>query len=105
MNRRSIRFRLTAWYAGILVLTFAAVGIGVWAAIRDSINDTVDKELRFRLQAMRDYVEDYLRLLSAETKRQRLLFDMEPPAGALDRTDTAASIPTDADLTVSVGQQ
>jgi heavy metal sensor kinase len=56
VNRRSIRFRLTSWYAGILVLTFAAVGIGVWVEIRDSINDTVDKELRFRLQAMRDYL-------------------------------------------------
>jgi heavy metal sensor kinase len=54
VNRQSIRFRLTAWYAAILALTFAAVGIGVWLAIRDSINDTVDKDLRSRLQAMRD---------------------------------------------------
>ena len=29
MNRRSIRFQLTAWYAGILAITFAAVGIGL----------------------------------------------------------------------------
>jgi heavy metal sensor kinase len=57
MNRHSIRFRLTAWYAVILAVTFAAVGIGVWLALRSSINDTVDKDLRSRLQAMRDYLQ------------------------------------------------
>lgn len=57
MNRQSIRFRLTAWYAAILAVTFAAVGIGVWLAIRDSINDTVDKDLRSRLQSMRDFLQ------------------------------------------------
>jgi two-component system, OmpR family, heavy metal sensor histidine kinase CusS len=57
VNRQSIRFRLTAWYAAILAVTFAAVGIGVWLAIRDSINDTVDKDLRSRLQSMRDFLQ------------------------------------------------
>jgi heavy metal sensor kinase len=56
MNRRSIRFRLTAWYAAILAVTFTAVGVGVWLAIRGSINDTVDKDLRSRAQAMRNYL-------------------------------------------------
>jgi len=56
MNRRSIRFRLTAWYAVILAATFMVVGGGVWWAIRDSIHDTIDKDLRSRLQAMRDYL-------------------------------------------------
>ncbi|HKE21590.1 MAG TPA: ATP-binding protein [Bryobacteraceae bacterium] len=57
MNRRSIRFRLTAWYAAIMAATLAAVGIGVWLAIRDSINDTVDKELRSRLAGMREFLQ------------------------------------------------
>jgi len=56
VSRRSIRFRLSAWYGAILAMTFAAVGIGVWFAIRDSINDTVDKDLRFRLRSMRDFL-------------------------------------------------
>ena len=56
MNRHSIRFRLTAWYAAILAATLALVGIGVWLAIRDSIHDTVDKELRSRLQIMREFL-------------------------------------------------
>ena len=57
MNRESIRFRLTAWYAAILAATLAVVGAGVWFALRDSINDTADKELRSRLRAMRAYLE------------------------------------------------
>jgi heavy metal sensor kinase len=39
-----------------MAVTLAAVGIGVWLAIRDSINDTVDKELRSRLAGMRDFL-------------------------------------------------
>jgi heavy metal sensor kinase len=57
VNRQSIQFRLTTWYAVILAVTFTAVGIGVWLAIRDSINDTVDKDLRSRLQAMNDFLK------------------------------------------------
>ena len=54
MNRQSIRFRLTALYAGILAVTLALVWVGVWLAIRNSIYETVDKELRSRLQSMRE---------------------------------------------------
>ncbi|MCX6635828.1 MAG: ATP-binding protein [Acidobacteria bacterium] len=57
MKRRSVRFRLTAWYAAVLAVTFAAVGAGVWLAMRESIHDTVDKDLRSRLHALRDYLE------------------------------------------------
>ena len=57
MKPRSIRFRLTAWYAAILAATLALLGAGVWFALRDSIDDTADKELRSRLQAMRAYLE------------------------------------------------
>lgn len=56
MNRRSVRFRLTAWYTAILAITFALAGFGVWWTIRDSIHETVDKDLRSRLNAMRDYL-------------------------------------------------
>jgi heavy metal sensor kinase len=49
VNTRSIGVRLTAWYALILVLTFAATGIGVWLTIRDSIHDRVDEDLRSRV--------------------------------------------------------
>jgi heavy metal sensor kinase len=58
MNLHSIRFRLTAWYALILMVTFAATGIGVWWAIRNSIHSTVDKDLRSRLQSLRTYLKE-----------------------------------------------
>ena len=57
MNRRSIRVRLTAWYAGVLAVTFAIVGIGVWLAMRSSVYETVDKELRSRLGVMREFLQ------------------------------------------------
>jgi heavy metal sensor kinase len=57
VNRRSIRFRLTAGYAGILAVTFAIVGVGVWLAIRDSAYETVDKDLRSRLLVMREFFQ------------------------------------------------
>jgi heavy metal sensor kinase len=44
-------------YTAILAVTFAIVGVGLWVAMRDSINDTVDKDLRGRLAAMRDYLQ------------------------------------------------
>ena len=81
MNRASIRFRLTAWYAGILAITFAVAGIGVWLALRDSINDTIDKDLRSRLTAMRT-------LLDRQTR--------EPGEAADDLLEDAALMPAGA---------
>lgn len=57
MKRRPIGLRLTAWYALILAATFAIGGIGVWVALGDSINDTVDGELHSRMRAMRTYID------------------------------------------------
>jgi two-component system, OmpR family, heavy metal sensor histidine kinase CusS len=53
VNPRSIGVRLTAWYALILVLTFAVTGVGLWLTIRDSIHDRVDEDLRSRVAALR----------------------------------------------------
>ena len=61
LNRRSIRFRLTAWYAAILALTFASAAILVWLTLAHSINATVNKELRARLATVRAYVEEEAR--------------------------------------------
>ena len=75
MNRRSIRFRLTAWYALSLMVTFAAAGAVVWWAIRDSIHSTVDKDLRSRLKAMRTYVEKQSSTPDAEPVAEELAED------------------------------
>ncbi len=58
MNRRSVRFRLTAWYAAIVAITFAVAAIGTWLALRASIHETADKDLRSRLQFVRTYLEE-----------------------------------------------
>ena len=53
---RSIRFRLTAWYTGILVVTFALAGVFVLFVVRDAAQETVDNDLRARLAAVREYL-------------------------------------------------
>lgn len=83
MNARSVRFRLTAWYALILALTFAAAGAGVWWSIRESIHDTVDKDLRARLRGMREYLQKE----SARKETDPLVEELaEQAALALDGT-------------------
>lgn len=61
MNHRSIGFRLTAWYTAILAGTLALAGAGVWLAIRSSIDDTADRDLRSRIPAVREYVDRQFR--------------------------------------------
>lgn len=56
MRRRSIRFRLTIWYAAALAVTCAVTGIAMWWGIRDSIHDTVDRDLRTRMRAMQGFL-------------------------------------------------
>ncbi|MGD0500485.1 MAG: ATP-binding protein [Bryobacteraceae bacterium] len=89
MNRQSIRFRLAAWYAAILAVTFAAVGIGAWLAIRDSMSDTVDKDLRSRFQAMADFLRQ--RASDGETPVNELVQDAAlAPAGTRFRIANGA---------------
>jgi heavy metal sensor kinase len=52
MKARSIRVRLTVWNALMLMAVFAATGVTTWFALRDSVHDTVDDELRGRIQAI-----------------------------------------------------
>ncbi len=53
MKRQSIRVRLAAWNALILMSTLAAAGLATWLTIRDSIHDTVDQQLYQRWDALR----------------------------------------------------
>jgi heavy metal sensor kinase len=50
VNHRSIRWRLTAWYGGVLAVTFLVAASGVWWSIRNSIHETVDEDLHARLK-------------------------------------------------------
>ena len=59
-SRRSLRFRLTAWYAAVLAAVFLVAGLGAWWTMRESIHQTVDRDLRSRLAAMRTYLANQL---------------------------------------------
>ena len=61
-DRAAIGFRadqlhLTAWYAGVLALTLAVAGIGIWLGIRQSFTETVDKDLRSRVRTIRIFLD------------------------------------------------
>lgn len=58
---------------------FTAVGIGVWLAMRDSINDIGDKKLRSRLQAMQDFLQPIA--LGSEVSLNELMEDAALAAG------------------------
>lgn len=88
MNRRSVRFRLTAWYAAVLALTLAIAGVGVWFAIKDSINDSVDRDLRARLHGMRDYL-------------QRQMADAEVGSLAQELAEDSAVAPAGTDFRIA----
>ncbi len=74
---RSIRFRLAASYTAVLALTFALIGIGVWIALGDSIQETADHELHRRLSEVRHYIDgfsaDDLLHLEEEFREETLL--------------------------------
>jgi len=59
MNPRSIRFRLTAWFALVLAFTFAVAGGAVLYALRHAIDDTIDRDLRSRFAAVQSYLEEH----------------------------------------------
>jgi heavy metal sensor kinase len=46
--------------------TFAVAGVGAWLAMRDSINDTVDDELRTRLVALEDELPETVDVAGVE---------------------------------------
>jgi heavy metal sensor kinase len=52
LRPRPIRVRLTLLNALILLAVFAVTGGATWFAVRDSVHDTVDDELRGRIQAI-----------------------------------------------------
>ena len=57
LNSRSIRFRLTVCYAGILAVTFACGSMLVFLALQHSITATADNVLHARLETVQGYVE------------------------------------------------
>jgi len=72
MNRRSIRVRLAAWQALVLMATFAIAGGGVWLAMRDSIHESVDEDLRARLSLLERELTKAMDAAGAEHVERRI---------------------------------
>jgi heavy metal sensor kinase len=51
---RSIRYRLTAWYAGLMLAIFAGAGVLLFLAVRRAAEQTIDADLRARLAAVKE---------------------------------------------------
>jgi signal transduction histidine kinase len=69
--RRSIRFRLTAWYAVILTLGFVSFGGLIWLSLRHRLLDEIDQDLAGRASRF----EKYFRAESVETTSDKQLRD------------------------------
>ncbi len=93
LNPKSIRFQLSAYYAAILAITFCAVAVLVWLTLRQSIKDTVDKELRARLVTVRAYVDGESRGEGASHLHEELTEDavFSPASTNLRIADKAGS--------------
>jgi len=69
MRWRSIRVRLTAWYAAVLAVGLGLFGISVWLALKRSLNETIDESLEDRVAGVRRFMQDQLEALSIEEIR------------------------------------
>jgi heavy metal sensor kinase len=70
---KSIRFRLTAWYAVILIAGFALFGGLIWLSLRHRLLDEIDRDLDGRASRF----EKYFRTESLETSGQQLRDELD----------------------------
>src|SRR5579872_4631437 len=63
MHRHSIRFRLTVWYAAVLIAGLALFGGLLWISLRHQLMANIDQELQGRANRF----ENFFRSESAET--------------------------------------
>jgi heavy metal sensor kinase len=83
---RSIRFRLTAWYAIILTAGFALFGGLIWLSLRHRLLDEIDQDLDGRASRF----EKYFRAESLETSDKQLRDELDefcqalPPLSYID---------------------
>ena len=69
MRGRSIRIRLTAWYAAVLLVGLSLFGLSVWFALNRSLRETIDETLVDRVVGVRRFMEDQIGALSLDEIR------------------------------------
>jgi heavy metal sensor kinase len=57
MRPPSIRVRLTLWYFAVQAIAFAVFGIGIFLAVRETVNATIDQDLRLRLEGVQRFMQ------------------------------------------------
>jgi len=72
MKPRSIRVRLTLWYFAVQAITFAAFGIGIFLAVRESVHAAIDQDLRLRLEGIQRFMERVAPTFSQEDLRYEI---------------------------------
>src|ERR1700681_4172362 len=82
MHRRSIRFRLTVWYALVLTAGLGLFGGLVWLSLRHRLISDIDQELEGRASRF----ERYFRAESAEASNAQLRDELEEFSQALPPT-------------------
>jgi len=70
MKARSIRARLTAWYAAVLLVGLSLFGLSVWFALNRSLYETIDETLEDRVVGVRRFMEDQMGTLELDEIRQ-----------------------------------
>ncbi len=55
MNRRSIRFRLTVWYAAVLAGGLSLFSVLIWLSLRHRLMDEIDQDLQGRASRLEQY--------------------------------------------------
>jgi len=66
MRARSIRVRLTLWYFAVQALAFAAFGIGIFVAVRESVHAAIDQDLKVRLDGIQRFMERVVPIFSQD---------------------------------------
>src|ERR1051325_9139530 len=64
MKRRSIGFRLSAWYFFVFACGVAAFSVVAWFAMRESLYHATDEALEDRVRGVRSFMERQIASLS-----------------------------------------
>jgi hypothetical protein len=64
MRRKSIGFRLAAWYFAVFACGLALFSVAAWFAMRASIYHAIDDELRDRVRGVKQFMDNQISSLS-----------------------------------------
>src|SRR3984893_2137517 len=64
MKRRSIGFRLAAWYFVVFASGLTAFSVAAWFAMRASVFQAIDNELQDRVRGVRSFMDHQISSLS-----------------------------------------